>query len=55
MEKMKAKKATTGAEAPISGLTMGPIFGTGQNVGGTPVQPEEKPEILVTCLPIRAN
>ncbi|MDP7372207.1 MAG: hypothetical protein QF919_17355, partial [Nitrospinota bacterium] len=44
MEKTKAKKATTGAEAPVSGLTMGPIFGERQNVGGTPVQPEEKPE-----------
>ncbi len=44
MEKTKAKKTTTGVEAPVVGLTMGPIFGVGQNVGGTPVQPEEKPE-----------
>ena len=44
MEKMKADKATTGAEAPLGGLTMGPIFGAGQNVGGTPVQPEKKPQ-----------
>jgi hypothetical protein len=44
MEKMKTKKATTGTSVPFGGLIMGPMFGAGQDVGGTPVQPELEPE-----------
>ncbi len=44
MEKMKTKKAATGTSVPFGGLIMGPTFGAGQDVGGTPVQLELEPE-----------
>ena len=55
MEKVKAEKATTGTDVPLGGLIMGPIFGAGQNVGGTPVQPENEPEKPCDMPLIRAN